>query len=160
MSAWTADDVEQRIREAARALGRLPTSDARFLRFKGVLWPEYAQEKHTAYGAATVSVRPALPQSADIRDMDEAMTWFATYLSPSRPKDGMPADVGRIIWLRCWGFSWPKIEQTRRDIYGYRKGGGRWPPGGNSHVTLRAAFHKGLDALAASLNRAGVERVL
>ena len=130
------ETMEDRIREAAQTLRRLPSVDARFLVQLRSWWPD-APNEWTAY-AATDAVAPRIvPSAAAIDQMDEVLGWM-TALASHRLPANLPPDTGKIVWARASGAPWPKIMRLRT----IRQ------KGGNSRESLRKIYTAGLFIMA------------
>jgi len=131
-----ACDVEDRIREAARTLRLLPSTDARYRVALRAWWPD-APDEWTAYAAADARTPRLVPSAGEIDRLDEVLTWM-TALAVGRLPPKLPGDTGRIVWARASGASWPRIMRSRRARQ----------RGGNSRESLRQIYRTGLVLVA------------
>ena len=93
---WTPETVEERLREAADTLRRLPEE-----RIQGFvcLWPSVIRDVREAYGHDAPRLRRGPPLPAAIDRMDETLRWLA-WLEP---------ELGRLVWLRLERTPWKGI---------------------------------------------------
>ena len=96
MIPWTTDLVEQRLREAAETLRRLPA-----VRGRGFfsVWPQILHEADDRRDWEMGRYRPGPPSARAITRMEETLLWFR-WLTP---------DESRLIWLRAGNVPWKRI---------------------------------------------------
>lgn len=168
---WDGDLVEKRVEKAFKTQAAMSGgNDRQLLRGMQVAWPDYQDEKHTAYGAAPVSYSPMRPSPNEITLLDEVIEWMTRWLEPTKlpPELKFPPDVMKIVWSRAGRAPWPKIIRLRARKHGIQEVGenkrgepkkpmGPSPiPGGNSHESLRRIYYAALAYLAQKLNEAKV----
>ena len=134
------EEVEDRIREAARTLRLLPSMDRRFLAQLRSWWPE-APDEWSAYGAADTCMPRLVPSAAEIDRLDKVLAWM-TALAVEQLPPKLPEDTGRIVWARAAGASWPRIMRSRQQRQ----------RGGNSRESLRQVYRAGLAIVTARVN--------
>lgn len=165
MRAWSSDDVEGVLIEAARTLRRLPGAQlTRQQRMKS-WWPDVPPDSRLAYGynAARAPRIPVTPN--DMTRLDMAMRLCWDFLTPDKVavitcKAGpVPEDIHRIVWMRAAHWSWREIFEYRAAVYGHGpRGGARQPvPGGNTRQSLLPKYQAALAYLAAAWTQEGLD---
>ncbi len=96
MTDWTPGRVEERLREAADVLKRLPEE-----RVQGYfnVWPDIVQSFADMVGQTPEPMRLPPPSPAAISRMEETITWVQLLA----PEDA------RLVWARAEGARWKEI---------------------------------------------------
>lgn len=144
--------IEARMKEAARILRFLPSADARFRAGIKAHWPDYAPETFDKWIGYKKDGRTKLPPlsatPAQISRMDECLYVWLPWLLPAELRDKTaPPDVPHIVWARSNRFSWREIGTIRRAMGQNHSG--------NSHVSLRKIYRRGVASIADRLSREG-----
>lgn len=96
MPANTAEIVASRLAQAADALRRIKVPE---IQRRMTAWPDIVENLHTAYPYDKTKVREAPPQSREIDEMDEALSWLR-WLDRRQTK---------IVWARACGWPWWRV---------------------------------------------------
>jgi len=118
----------------------------------GTRWPATKADwfdAWVAFGRGRATYRPLPPTGEMISRMDEVMDWVAKFMAPSVVPPSLPPDISRILWQRAGRMPWRRIIAFRR--VWYNRHGVAKIPGGNSHVSVRLLYQRGLDHLATRL---------
>ena len=141
--------IEARLNEAARILRFMPRSDTKFLAKMRAHWPDYAPSTFDKWIGYKKDGRTKLPPlsatPAQISRMDECLFIWLPWLLPAELGKGAPPDVPQIVWARSNRFSWNQIGAIRRASGQFHSG--------NSHVSLRKIYRRGIASIAARLDR-------
>lgn len=140
----TREDVAARIEDAVLTLRRVPASKhSAPAEFKSN-WPDFLRDSREAYGYSAARGGRILANAAEIARMDQVLGWIAAHWSVAALAGaGLPRDAGGVAWLRCAGWTWPRIARWRRERWGRVSG----VPGGLSPVSLRSLERDALDHL-------------
>ncbi len=142
VTLWTREATEERLREAATTLKRLPATGC-FPSQRAAGWPEVVREFWDQWGVAAhkpVSATRAeierdrhkvriTPSPAQIERMDEALRWF-WYVKQPRDR--------QIIFARCMGIRQKALGEVLEC----------------SREFLRQRYNAALSAITEALNRA------
>lgn len=143
--------IEARFAEAARTLRLVPSADSRFLARVRAKWPDFAPEtfdRWVGYNRERARYAKLKPTAKQIDRMDECLFVWLPWLLPDQIGDGdAPADVAHIVWARANRFSWRAIGRMRRSL--------GQESGGNSHVSLRIIYRRGIATIARRLDDQG-----
>lgn len=142
--------IEARMNEAARVLRFMPSSDRRFLGGIKAHWPDHMQEDFDKWIGYEKKGRTKLPPlsatPAQISRMDECLYDWLPWLLPAELRDkAAPPDVPHIVWARSNRLSWKEISTIRHSMGQMN--------GGNSHVSLRKIYRRGIASIADRLAR-------
>jgi len=147
---WTAEIVAERLANAATTLARSRATGVAPSGLRSA-WPSIApteDDRRLAYGYNAAQAPRMLPSAAEVTALDQVLGWVARYLSvDALTHASLPADAGKLAWMRASGHSFAKIATTRA----------RWwpgpPPGGNSREAVRVVCGRACDLVATGLNR-------
>lgn len=98
-SVWTAEDIRDRLADAADTLRRLPKPRG-LERSLQSPWPDVIRD-WLAYGWEPTHVRIAAPSPQAITRLDECLEWIS-------PKH-ITRDMRIVLWARAQRLSWPRI---------------------------------------------------
>ncbi|MEY4299496.1 MAG: hypothetical protein RIR25_732 [Verrucomicrobiota bacterium] len=155
----TADELRERLRDAASTLSRVPSpkhsrpSDA-----MGGAWPAVVQEFFDAYGYHNATTPRLRSTAAQISRMAEVLDWIALHWPVSVvERAGLPGDAGKIAWLRAAGWRYERIADWRRRAAAAgsaRKvgGGPSGLAGGNTRRSLFTIEHRAIGHMLARLS--------
>ena len=96
-SVWTAEQIRERMADAADTLRRLPKPRGLERNFQSP-WPDVIRD-WLAYGWNPTHVRIAPPSPQAITRLDEVLAWLM-WLTPSQRI---------VLWARAQKLSWPRI---------------------------------------------------
>ena len=146
---WTAEIVAERLANAATTLARSRATGVAPSGLRSA-WPSIApteDDRRLAYGYNAAQAPRMLPSAAEVTALDQVLGWVARYLSvDALARASLPADAGKLAWMRATGHSFAKIATTRA----------RWwpgpPPGGNSREAVRVVCGRACELVATGLN--------